>query len=410
MSLTRYLPTPSDRMGILWNLLSVQESIVLEYGPAGTTHFSMSLYGKLGLEYENRLFTTHMNEDDVVMGDVSRLEAALLELDKAYHPKVIFVVASSIAAVIGTDIQGVCNYMSDRVEARLISFDQGGFRGDYSVGCQSVWKLLAEKFPKREIEKRKNTYNLLGVSAGAYRIRSDVWELENLMEEAFHMQLGTCFCLNTSVSELETAGGAAINLVLRDEALSCAKVLEERFGTPSYLGAPYGYQATLEWLQGIGNIIGKQPEDKIVRRLREKAGKAALYRMSGIMLKRDRPKATFVGEYYTVTGLAKFLKQMGIEANYEVCLHSLKTIKRPAETVHYLETEGERINMLREVHHQIVFGDDISIGMCPTDNVFVRIGMPMIRGVQVANHLPIVGEKGADTILERVEEYFQLMQ
>ena len=34
MSLSRYLPTPSDRMGILWNLLTVKESIVLEYGPA----------------------------------------------------------------------------------------------------------------------------------------------------------------------------------------------------------------------------------------------------------------------------------------------------------------------------------------------------------------------------------------
>ena len=48
-----------------------------------------------------------MNEDDVVMGDVTRLEEAIVELDKSYEPKVIFVVASSISAVIGTDIKGV---------------------------------------------------------------------------------------------------------------------------------------------------------------------------------------------------------------------------------------------------------------------------------------------------------------
>ena len=46
-----------------------------------------------------------MNEDDVVMGDVTRLEEAIVELDKSYEPKVIFVVASSISAVIGTDIK-----------------------------------------------------------------------------------------------------------------------------------------------------------------------------------------------------------------------------------------------------------------------------------------------------------------
>ena len=35
MSLCRYLPVPSDRMGIIWSLLSVKDSIILEYGPAG---------------------------------------------------------------------------------------------------------------------------------------------------------------------------------------------------------------------------------------------------------------------------------------------------------------------------------------------------------------------------------------
>ena len=34
MSLVRFLPTPSDRMGIIWSLLAVQGAIVLEYGPA----------------------------------------------------------------------------------------------------------------------------------------------------------------------------------------------------------------------------------------------------------------------------------------------------------------------------------------------------------------------------------------
>ena len=89
MSLVRYLPTPSDRMGILWSLLSVEGSVILEYGPAGTTHYSMSLFGELGIDQENRLFSTHMSEDDVVMGDVTRLEQALIEVDEGYQPKVV---------------------------------------------------------------------------------------------------------------------------------------------------------------------------------------------------------------------------------------------------------------------------------------------------------------------------------
>ena len=30
MSLVRFLPTPSDRMGILWSLLSVEGSVIVE--------------------------------------------------------------------------------------------------------------------------------------------------------------------------------------------------------------------------------------------------------------------------------------------------------------------------------------------------------------------------------------------
>ena len=50
MSFYRYLPVPSDRMGVIWTLLTVPDAIVLEYGPAGTTHYSVSAYVQWGLK------------------------------------------------------------------------------------------------------------------------------------------------------------------------------------------------------------------------------------------------------------------------------------------------------------------------------------------------------------------------
>lgn len=409
MSLTRYLPLPSDRMGILWNLLSIEGSIVLEYGPAGTTHYSMSLFGELGVDRENCLFTTHMSEDDVVMGDVSRLEQALVEIDESYHPEVIFVVASSIAAVIGTDIKGVCRYMQNRVNAKLVAFDQGGFRGDYSVGCQAVWSLLAEELVEPAAEKKTDTFNLLGVSAGSYRMQSDVWELCNLLKEAFGLKHGVSFCMDTSVQGLREAGSAAINLVLREEALPCAYTLEQKCGTPYYLGIPYGYQGTIAWLAEIGKLLGKEPDPALMDRLREKAEKASMYRMYGMMLKKDRPGAILVGEYHTIKGISAFLQQIGIPAENKLCLHTLRTIEEPDGSIVHLDTEKKRIDLLGTVHKQLVLGDDISMRMCPSDNTFYRIALPIIYGSQVAAHMPIAGEKGADAMLEKVDEYFQLV-
>ena len=58
MALIRNFPVPSDRMAIISTLLNIEDAVVLEYGPEGTTHFSMNFFNKLGQDYPNRLFTT----------------------------------------------------------------------------------------------------------------------------------------------------------------------------------------------------------------------------------------------------------------------------------------------------------------------------------------------------------------
>ena len=58
MALIKNFPVPSDRMAIISTLLNIEDAVVLEYGPEGTTHFSMNFFNKLGQDYPNRLFTT----------------------------------------------------------------------------------------------------------------------------------------------------------------------------------------------------------------------------------------------------------------------------------------------------------------------------------------------------------------
>ena len=409
MSLTRYLPLPSDRMGIIWNLLNIKEGVVLEYGPAGTTHFSMSLYGELGVDAPERLFTTHIGEEDIVMGDTTRLEKALLEIDEAYSPKVIFVVASSITSIIGTDLKGICNYMQKRVNAHLIPVEQGGFRGDYSVGIQFVQSLLAEEFPKRR-ETEPKTYNLLGVSLGSYRMRSDIVEIQDLLEKAFGWKRKTCFCYDTSVQQIEDSGNAKINIVLRPEAVEAAKIMKKNCDIPWVLGTPYGYLGTLLWIEKIANIIKEEPDPEFLMQIKEKERNSSMYQMNVRMLKRDVPKVSLVGEYHVIEGLASFFQKIWLTVANKICLHSLKAIPDADKTILYLSEEKEKKKILETIHNQLVFADDISIEMCSKDNIFFRISASVVRGAEVANHLPIAGVRGTDMILEVVEQYFQILR
>lgn len=406
MSLVRFLPTPSDRMGIIWSLLAVQGAIVLEYGPAGTTHYSMGLYGGLGLRFQNRLFTTHMSEDDVVMGDVTRLEEALVELDKNYAPKVIFVVASSVTAVIGTDIKGVCRYMQNEVKAKLVAFEQGGFRGDYSVGLAETYKLLVRNLPQKGVAQEKGVYNIIGASAWRYRMASDIWEVKSLLSEALGLSCNACLCCDTSVEELQAMGKAQVNIVLGNEGLAAAQYLEEKFGTPYVYAAPYGYSGTVRFLESVGEAIGEMPQPLVLMRLRMKEKGMSMLSMFAMMGGGKTKQAVVKGDYDLVQGVSAFLEQAGISVVHKICAHSLKAIAEPAADVESYAEEGEWLQLIRGLHATLIFADDVALTQADASNMKVLISAPFMNGV-VATHLPFMGEKGADFLLEQIQGYYQ---
>ena len=406
MSLVRFLPTPSDRMGIIWSLLAVQGAIVLEYGPAGTTHYSMGLYGGLGLRFQNRLFTTHMSEDDVVMGDVTRLEEALVELDKNYAPKVIFVVASSVTAVIGTDIKGVCRYMQNEVKAKLVAFEQGGFRGDYSVGLAETYKLLVRNLPQKGVAQEKGVYNIIGASAWRYRMASDIWEVKSLLGEALGLHCNACLCCDTSVDELQAMGKAQVNIVLGNEGLAAAQYLEEKFGTPYVYAVPYGYSGTVCFLESVGEAIGEMPQPLVLMRLRMKEKGMSMLSMFAMMGGGKTKQAVIKGDYDLVQGVSVFLEQAGIRVVHKMCAHSLKAIAEPAADVESYAEEGEWLQLIRDLRATLIFADDVALTQADASNMKVLISAPFMNGV-VATHLPFMGEKGADFLLEQIQGYYQ---
>ena len=404
MSLVRFLPTPSDRMGIIWSLLAVQGAIVLEYGPAGTTHYSMGLYGGLGLRFQNRLFTTHMSEDDVVMGDVTRLEDALVELDKNYAPKVIFVVASSVTAVIGTDIKGVCRYMQNEVKAKLVAFEQGGFRGDYSIGLAETYKLLVRNLPQKGVAQEKGMYNIIGASVWRYRMESDIWEIKSLLSEALELSCNACLCCDTSVEELEDMGRAQVNIVLGNEGLAAAKYLQEKFGTPYVYAVPYGYNGTLSFLAQVGELVGREPDSMVLLRLQTK--EKSLSRL-GIftMMGNNKPRMAVVkGDYDLVQGVSTFLEQGGITVLHKMCAHSLKAIAKPAADIEAYAEESDWLQVIRGLQDTLILADDVALLQADADNMKVLISAPFMNSA-VATHLPFMGERGADYLLEQMQAY-----
>ena len=130
MQLCKYYPVANDRMGSIWTLCSIKDTCIIEFGPAGTTHYAVEGIGSLNAGEGSRIYSTHMDQSDVTFGKYDRLEKAILEVDENIKPRYIFVMASSISSIIGADIESVCSdcllYTSSRdcqnVDAYGLSF------------------------------------------------------------------------------------------------------------------------------------------------------------------------------------------------------------------------------------------------------------------------------------------------
>lgn len=270
MALIRNFPVPSDRMAIISTLLNIEDAVVLEYGPEGTTHFSMNFFNKLGQDYPDRLFTTGVDDSDIIMGSTEHLERGILELDTLYSPKAIFVLTSSVTSIIGTDIAGICDSLQSKVQSRLIPVNTSGLGADYSAGLRKIYLQLAELFVQPDAAKQKGRYNILGASPLHYRAESDICEITRLLREGFGCELLHCLAMNMTTEALAELSSAELNIVLTAEAVPSAEYLQSVTGTPYVYLPPYGYSQTKEFLNSVAAVIGQPVKEAMLQRLEEK--------------------------------------------------------------------------------------------------------------------------------------------
>lgn len=406
MTLIKNFPIPSDRMAIISTLLQIKDSVVLEYGPEGTTHFSMNFYNQLGQKYLNRLFTTGIDDNDVVMGDAVRLEEAILEIDVLYKPKVIFVTASSVISIIGTDVVGICNAMQNKVQAKLIAINCSGLSADFSTGLTSIYLMLAEQFLQPAASKQKNKYNILGASFLNFRAEADIWELQNLLNEAFGYEMLHCLALDTTTQAISELGSAEVNIVLSAEAVPCAEYIQKVTGIPYVYFVPYGYAGTSEFLQRVAEVIQKPVAPALKNRLLEKQRLQKMFFNSPILAKEGK-KIFIKGNYDVAIGLQKYFQSSTLPVDFCLCNHRLSGVMNE-EKITYLKNEQEYLDIIRRLHGYFILGDEITLSECAEDNFKLCISQPTISFKNIAKHLPFMGEKGADMLFEQLQQYLNL--
>lgn len=396
-ALTRLLPVPSDRMGTIWNLLALEDSCVLEYGPSGTTHFGIGTEGDLGLQTRGRCFVTHMDESDVVMGDTSRLERAVHEIDSDCRPEHLFIVGSSVSATIGTDLKGISYYLAESCKAKLHVFDSGGFDGDYLLGTEAVYKMLGELVselpPPSDSKEKKNgrrlKYNILGASPDHYRVRSDINEIERMMREALDCELSQVYVSGGRLADLPLSLEADFNLLIRNEALPLAEAMQEKAGLPYFAVCPYGYQGSLDMLKRIADAFELKMDPGFASDAAKKQNEIAM--LPFFLRNLQQPLYVHsIGADFLNKGLAQAVSETGIAMGRQLLTQA---------------PEEERLAFIRGLKGALVFADTQSLRLLPPGNMKVTCAFPWFKHSIIAEHLPLMGIRGMDYIAEKINDY-----
>jgi len=293
-------------MGVQQAVATIRDAAFLEYGCMGHMNYA-------GKDYKERItdgckvYSTHLSETDIALGDLKRLYEAAETVITNDHPKALLLTPSSVPEMTGTDLGAVAMELSPLYpHTKIVSFESGGFGATVCRGIELALDTLARTLPVDCGKTADFTYNIIGSCYDLYNYRADAEEIVRMMWASFGAKPLCILTSDTDVDQIERMGGANLNLVIRKEGIKAATRLQDRFGTPMVCGRPYGTLQTRKWIGDIEETAGRESDRASIRR--------ACTEVSGILETARRgaegvPELFLGGNADIVGGIASFAEQ-----------------------------------------------------------------------------------------------------
>lgn len=202
--------------------------------------------------------TTNLNEQDVVYGAADKLKSAVLEAQRRYSPKAIFIMTSCTSGIIGEDIEGVVSEIQPEVEAILVPVHCEGVRSKLmQTGYDAFWHGVLKYLVKKPEKKQKDLVNVASMLSYTWQDRLEITRL--LGKIGLRPNFIPEFATVEQFQELSEAAVTAPLCPTYTDYLS--RGLSQEFGVPYFLyPSPMGIAHTDEWLRQIGKFTGKEEE------------------------------------------------------------------------------------------------------------------------------------------------------
>ena len=236
--------------GAIKALSTIRRSVVLVHGPKGCVYHINYILGMRG-DRPSEIYTTALDEHDIIFGAGEKLIAAIEELDQSLRPELLFVLSCCSSGIIGEDVEQAARVAV--TGARVLAVSAGGFEGDYHDGYQETLCQLVEQLAKEGLPVEPRTVNLVGM----LRAGPDLSEIRRLLGQV-GVRVNAVLTADASRDELERLGAASLSIVLCEPSgKEAADLLRDRCGVPYTIEEiPIGHQATTLFLSRVAGSLG----------------------------------------------------------------------------------------------------------------------------------------------------------
>jgi nitrogenase molybdenum-cofactor synthesis protein NifE len=234
------------------------------WGSRGSLSSGEKLY-KMG-------FTTDLNENDIIFGGEKKLYKAIIEVCEGYNPAAVFVYATCVTALIGDDLDAVCQKAAEKTGKPVIPVNSPGFIGSKNLGNRVGGEALLEYVVGTAEPEFTTPYDINLI--GEYNIAGELWGVLPLFEK-LGIRVLSKITGDARYREICYAHRAKLNVMICSKALiNMGRKMEEKYGIPYIEESFYGVEDINRCLRNIAEKLGDAAlKERVERSIAEETAK-----------------------------------------------------------------------------------------------------------------------------------------
>ncbi len=237
-------------------LVPITDVAHLVHGPIACSGNSWGSRGSLssGPTIYKMGFTTNLSENDIIFGGEKKLYKAIHDVKERYSPAAVFVYLTCVTALIGDDIDAVCQAASEKFEIPVVPVTSPGFVGSKNLGNRIGGEALLEYVVGTQEPDYTTPYDINLI--GEYNIAGEMWGVLPLLEK-LGIRVLSKITGDARYQEVAYAHRAKLNVMICSKALiNMAHKMEARYGIPYIEESIYGVEDVNRLLRNVAAKLG----------------------------------------------------------------------------------------------------------------------------------------------------------